>query len=305
MGFCVYEHILPRPLAFLSGHLVLLSDQLLHDRLLQLVLQRVQVMLTTKRRILILAVAFLLLVVVGYRAAVHAYAALPLNMHPFVATVEHYTVTNGVETIHHVDHVGRTASGAQVNWGIPNGMSVEVRSIQLPAGWGAMVIDSIKAKSTAQRPDAATAIHRAQLMNTPADCVPVIPNTVVALKKVGEEVLFTQTAYLLEQTYTRQDGKQERATFWAFPRYACMFLQSQVEENDGEGNWTLTRGTKLTALAEVPPPASKFAIPVDFTEMKPSQQALKLLGPTPKLSGEQLQKIQQQSGDDKYTAWHK
>ena len=166
------------------------------------------------------------------------------------------------------------------------------------------MIDSIKAKSTGQRPDIAVAEHNAELTATPTDCIVRLPGMENGLSKVGEQVVFTQTAYLLQQTGPVSSGKQMRATFWAFPRYSCTKLQSLIEENDGKGNWTVVSGTRLTALAEVPPSPEKFAIPVGYAEMKPSEQVLKLAGPQ-KLNGEQLQKIQQQSGDDQYNKWHK
>ena len=303
MGINLHEHMVQQPPAQLSTTVAVFADKLLFYRLLQFLLCGVQIMLRKRWRVItLLTVAFVALAAIGYRAAVHAFAVMPLNRHPFTATVEHYTVSNGQEVIHHVDHVGRTSSGAQVSWGVPSGMNVEVRSIKLPSGWGGMVIDAIKAKSTGQRPDIAVAEHNAQLTNTPADCVVKLPGTVNGLRKVGEEVLMTQTAYLLQQTAT-VNGKQMRITFWAFPRYSCMKLQMKQEEADSKGNWTVVRGTHLTALAEIPPPAEKFIVPAGFQEMRPSEQALKLVGPT--VSAEQKQKIQQSSGDENYLRWHK
>jgi hypothetical protein len=66
-------------------------------------------MKTKLRTILLLAVAFLLVAFAGFRIAVQAFAVMPLNLHLFTATVEHYTVANEIETIHLVDHVGRTS----------------------------------------------------------------------------------------------------------------------------------------------------------------------------------------------------
>ena len=282
------------------------TDVLLYLGLLQPILRGVLPMLNSKlRRMMLLAVALLVLLAAGYRAAVHAFAVMPLNLHPFTAEIEHYSMVNGVARVNTTDHIGRTSSGAQVNWGIPSGMNVEVSSVKLPDGWVGVMVDAIKAKSTGKRPEWAAAEHNQELTATPADCIVRLPGRENGLRKIGEEVVFTQTAYLLQQSGAVSNGKQMRVTFWAFPRYSCTKLQSKVEESDGQGNWTVVYGTRLSRLAEVSPPAEKFVIPLSYQEMPPSQQALKLAGPNPRLNGEQLDKIRQQSGDVNYQQWHR
>lgn len=222
-----------------------------------------------KKRILFWSVLLIALsaglYVAARRVMTDVLANVDLNLHPFVSEQAHYIIKDGAEIVVNKETVARTRNGAAVHSGTmytPSGKAFSARKVELPDGFAALVLDSIKAKSSGHKATQNTAQMKSELMHPPAGCL--YPNETAD----GEEVLRTQTA-LRVQNITA-DGLM-RFTYWRLPRFACATVQSTVERRTStSAPWQVTSGSHLISFTETDPAPDLFEGFTAYKEMKPS-----------------------------------
>lgn len=214
------------------------------------------------------AVAVATLFYAGRKLTIHALASIDLNVKPFVATITHYAVRDGVEIVTARETVARTRSGARVHTGTtygPNGSTLNMRRIEAPDGFVAMIADSTKSKATGHRPDVTLASSKKQLLTQTANCVERVPAGRVNPEKLeAEEVKFGQRINRISVT---QDT--HRMTHWRMPDFNCQPVQILVEEKI-DGRWQVKSGSILTSFLERDPDPDLFTGFTGYREMAPS-----------------------------------
>jgi hypothetical protein len=210
--------------------------------------------------------------VVGYLgsrwAFYRAYAQLGIQVRPYIAQIENYSVVEGREVLVTRRTEVRRRDGAVHKSGTmyrPDGTPIgTIRRVDFPDGVVGMMVDELKAKATGRLSPRRVAARKLHLLNPPPNCA-WKGHTVD-----GEEILFGHRAVRL----IMQPGSDSlwRAITWAFPDFNCVTLQVVRQERAGVGaDWRTTGGLRLISFAAIDPEEGVFSNWSRYEEMKPSE----------------------------------
>src|SRR6185437_1977693 len=221
------------------------------------------------------------LVVAGLGAAVYwgtqrifvkALAETEVSVPPYVAEQVQFYLKDGKEIVTSNQTMARRRDGAvriTATISNPNGTDrTGMSRIELPDGETAMVIDSIRAKSTGRRPSEAVAARKNALLSTPPQCL--LPATGGSNPEVvdGEDTMYgVQAIRLVRQSA----GSTERMVSWRLPDFECAEVQTfKQTANAATGDWETIQGVRLTGFVATDPDPNIFTNWQNYAEMTPS-----------------------------------
>lgn len=219
--------------------------------------------------------AVLALSVVGYwigtRLFVRVFAQTDLKVRPYIAEDVQFFEDNGVEVVTAREVAAVRRDGAlrktQTFYGPDGNKGMSVSRIEFPDGYVGMVIDSIRAKATGQKPTADVARAKDAMLNLPPQCAFPAPQGAKPETVDGEETLFGVRAIRV----VRDISNGQRYVSWRLPDFACASVQSLTQTLiSSSGEWKTVQGKRLTAFAEADPDPRIFTDWSNYAEMKPS-----------------------------------
>ena len=227
--------------------------------------------ITTSSRGLVHSALFVLFVVTvgfwgGHRAVVRVFAAAELEVRPYVMHLSDYTVVDGTPTLTMTEIESRRRDGAIHKVETPAGQQggpAVFRRVDFPDGRTAMIVDSVRAKSTGYLPRSQVAARNAETTSPPPGCVH------------AGEVADGETS-LLGQPAVRvimQPGPDAvtRAIVTRLIAFNCIPTETVLQHRAAvSDNWQTTGEVRVTAFEEVDPDAALFTNWSDYEEMKPS-----------------------------------
>jgi len=226
------------------------------------------------KRVILTLLTIIAVGCVGYIAGrwvfIRAFASTDLQLKPYVAQIEHFTLGAGNGGVVSTELVVRRRDGATLRSFTlfkSDGTSVPAKRVDFPDGYTGMIIDSIRAKATGVNDARTISSRKYSVMNPPAQC---LYNGEVL---DGQEALFGHTAFRI----IRQARPDQRDVVWRFPEYSCAVLQVFHQTLGGDSAWQVIGGLRLVALVETDPDPRAFTNWSDYEEMKPSDMKRKLL----------------------------
>jgi hypothetical protein len=200
-------------------------------------------------------------------ATQHVMAQTNLNVRPFVFEQVHYVIdpTDGKEVVEAIDTVARSRSGAIVHAGTlyHDGKAYTgLRKIELPNSFVGLVVDSLKSKTTAYRPDSVLAESKMSF-ESKSGC------SQLGYTNDGEEIIAGQRTVRIVGVNADQ---LTRLTIWQLPDFNCQTVQATIDRRSSPtGDWQLSSGSHLTKFAPTDPDPALFSGFATYTEISPSQ----------------------------------
>jgi hypothetical protein len=229
-------------------------------------------------------------------------AAANVDVTPYTLDRVDFTVKNGAEVVVGRGTISRRRDGAihtistryDPSTGTP---TFTIRRIDFADGSVAMVVDSIRAKSTAQLPQDRIARIKAQLLNPPPGCQEVNETS------DGQETLLGHSA--IRVIRQKQSDSLVRFTEWRMPDFSCATIQGYMQERPNvNGPWATITGFRATSITEADPDPSLFTNWQGYEEMKPSDMKKEFsqsIGKTPETCPECFAG---DTSDGNYLKWH-